>query len=89
MKDKMPIELTAKTLKIIVSPMEASLLAQLRTIQYGEVSVVIYIREGVPIRVRLTEKTEDKILKVKDGMNIDGVEFVGEQPKLDNFSGRL
>lgn len=76
MENKLNPTLKAKVLEIRVTKLEASLLKEIRGVEYGELTFTIFKKDGQPYRIVKKSSEESKILNASDGLNLEGAVYV-------------
>lgn len=76
MENKLNPTLKAKVLQTRVTKMEASLLKQLRSLDYGEFNIVVHKIEGQPVRITVKSSTKSIVLDANDGLNLEDTIYV-------------
>ena len=75
-KKRIGDDLQVRCLETRLTKLEASLIAQLRKLDFGQLSLVIHKIEGQPIRIEIASINSSKILDVRDGLNLEDTVYV-------------
>lgn len=74
-KSRLNEDLKRKCLEVRITKLEGALIKRLRTIPFGQTTLIIHNIEGQPIRIEISSNSSE-ILDAKDGLELEGSTYV-------------
>jgi hypothetical protein len=72
---KMNSDLKRRCIEARITKLESALIRKVRTLQYGQTTLIIHNIEGQPIRIEVSSNSSE-ILNAKDGLELEDSTYV-------------
>lgn len=82
---KLPDHLKDRVLSASITKLEASLLRELRSLEYGEIRILIVKFDGQPTRIEVESIKKSKNLEARDGLDLDDTVYIDKQMEAEDL----